>query len=88
MVESRPYWLQGGYLRVREPRCAEGPARGLECLGDTVVRAWRTGWALAIPMYGTGWVVPRYTTLPAPHLYPTPGTTPPTRTLYPYHECR
>ena len=57
MAESRPYWVQEGISAGAGAGVCGGPGTGLECPGDTVMPAWATGWALAIPMYA-GRVVP------------------------------
>ena len=63
-----------------------GPSRGPECLQGRGKPVSGTGWALAIPisLWEGGWVgTTRYTTLPVPTRYTTPGTPlpvhPPTR---------
>ena len=66
---------RGRYLRVREPRCAEGPdGPGVPGGHGNARRGW--GWALAIPIWGGwegGWVVPGIATLPVLPSRTTPG---------------
>ena len=50
MVESRPYWLQGGYAECEEPGCAEGLAEAWSALVDADNASNGSGWALAIPI--------------------------------------
>ena len=61
----------------------KGPGGSLECLGGRGTAGLGIGWALAIPILGTGWVVPLPGTHPVyPSRYP-PCTAPLTVTTNP-----
>ena len=77
-MESRRYGTLRTDTECEEPRCAEGPARALECLGGRRTAGPVIGWALAIPMC-VSWVVHRLGIVPGipPSRYPTRYTHPP-----------
>ena len=76
IMESRLIGSRRAYTGCGSQGVRRGPGGPLECPGDTVLRAWDSGWALAIPIRGAGRWVPGI----APSQYPpsrTPGSTPP-----------
>ena len=54
-----------------------GPSRGLECLSGRVLAGIWHWLGPGNTNQWPGWVLPRYSTPPGTHPYPTPGTTPP-----------
>ena len=55
-TESRPISLEGRYVECEELGVRRACGAGLECPVDADTRAMANGWALAIPILGTGWV--------------------------------
>ena len=76
-MESRLYWLQGGYVSAR----SQGVRKGQSWPWSALVDADMPGLALVGPWQyqcsGVGWVVPLPCTHPGiPSRYPTPAPTP------------